>query len=105
MSVAAMLVSARGSGDQSVAAPTRASAVRTLIMARTATAIGEPTSGITTNGIANVATIAPIVFAARSLPALEAMRLGSSARSADEAGNVKPITIVVGRTTRRTGPA
>ena len=77
----------------------------TLIAARTATAVGEPTSGMTMKGIANVATIAPSVLTARSLPALDATRLGMSPSSADVAGNVKPITIVVGRTTSRTGPA
>ena len=102
--LAATAVAARKDGFQFLATATRASAVATLTRARTATAIGEPTRGITTNGIANVAVIAPSVFAASSLPALEATRAGSSSRSADEAGNVKPMTIVVGRTTRSTGP-
>ena len=53
--LAATAVAARKDGFQLLATATRASAVPTLISARTATAIGEPTRGITTNGIANVA--------------------------------------------------
>src|SRR4029450_12356932 len=98
-------VVARRPGAQSRSAASSAKAVTTLIAARTATAIGEPTSGMTTNGIANVAAIAPTVFAARSLPVFDATWPGMSARSVDEAGSVKPMTTVVGATTNRTGPA
>src|SRR5690349_3665675 len=101
--VAARLVAVRRPRLQSLAAPSRANAVRMLTIASAATASGDPMRGITTNGIANVATIAPSVFAARSLPALDPIWLGSSDARADEAGNVKPRTTVVGSTTRNTG--
>src|SRR5262249_46158556 len=80
-----------------------ASAVATLTSARSATAFGDPIAGITKNGITNVAEIEPSVLAARRRPAFAAIRVGSSPRSVDDAGNVKPITIVAGGAPSRTG--
>ena len=98
---------ARRRVDEIVAAPerlaTRAIAVATLTRASRATAFGEPTAGITKNGIAKVAVIEPAVLAARRRPALAAIRAGSSPRRVDAAGKVKPITIVAGRTTKMIG--
>ena len=55
-----------------------ATAVPTLTRAKSATALGEPTNGMTKNGIAKVAVIEPTVFAARSRPAFAAICAGSS---------------------------
>ena len=59
---------------------------------------GEPISGITKNGSTNVATIAPVVFTASRAPDDDPSVPVSSPSSAAVAGNVKPITIVGGRT-------
>src|SRR5689334_823047 len=78
--------------------------VATLTRARSATAVGDPTTGMTKNGITNVAVIDPAVFAASNRPALAAIRSGSSPSSVDDAGNVNPMTAVAGRTTMKIGP-
>src|SRR5215213_1633628 len=100
---AAAPVAATGNLRRPLSRIARTMAVAALTMASNATAVGDPTSGTTKNGMANVARIAPAVFAARSRPAFAAMRSGSSSRSADVAGNVKPITQVAGKTTRMIG--
>ena len=74
----------------------------TLTSAMTPIASGEPIAGMTKNGTTNVPTIAPRVFAARSRPALVATLPSRPATSADEAGKLRPMTIVAGRTTTKT---
>ncbi len=51
----------------------------------------------------NVPTIAPAVFAASRRPASEAIRVGSSLSRLEEAGKLRPITNVAGRTTSTAG--
>ena len=66
-------------------------------------ATGEPTSGMTTNGMRNVPLIAPRVLADRSRPELPPTWPFGSAMRAEVAGKVRPITNVAGRTTKATG--
>ncbi len=70
----------------------------TLVMASRARVAGEPMSGITKNGSTNVATMAPVVFTAISAPEDDPSVPLSSPSRAAVAGNVKPITMVGGRT-------
>ena len=77
----------------------------TLTSARSATAVGEPTAGMTRNGTSERADdraerVRPRAGCRRS----RRSGRGSSPSSADEAGNVKPMTNVVGRTTSSIGP-
>ena len=69
--------------------------------AMTPIASGAPMAGMTKNGTTNVPTMAPSVFAASSRPALVAILPLRPATRADEAGKLRPITMVAGRTTSR----
>ncbi len=71
----------------------------TFTRATTPIAAGEPMAGITKNGTTNVPTMAPTVFAASSRPALVATLPSRPDTRADEAGKLRPITIVAGTTT------
>ena len=73
----------------------------TLTSAMTPIASGDPMAGMTKNGTTNVPTMAPRVFAASSRPALVATLPLRPATRADEAGKLRPITMVAGSTTSR----
>ena len=78
----------------------RAMPVTALTIATNASATGDPTSGMTTNGTTNVPTIAPNVLAASSRPARLPISSSSPATRLEAAGKVRPMTNVAGRTTR-----
>ena len=88
----------RNEGRIEVARASSRPPMTTLMMASRARVVGEPIRGITKNGRTNVATMAPVVFTATRAPEDDPSVPVSSPSRAAVAGNVKPITMVGGRT-------